>query len=125
MDPQKLKQLVNTFLQSETAYTQAKAQLSALQEVRTANKNAVLNYLKEVKYEKPLDMTTAEGVLSYRKSKSSGTLSRKLLATKVPEYFAANGIAKDPKEFIDWIWEQRPSEETWDISLKPENDSEQ
>lgn len=125
MDANKLKQLVKTFLEYEGAYSIAKQHLSEIQTMRNTSKNTILNYLKEVKYEKPLDMTTAEGVLSYRKSKSSGTLSRKLLATKVPEYFAANGITKDPKEFIDWIWEQRPSEETWDISLKPENDSEQ
>lgn len=123
MDAQKLKQLVNAFLQSETAYNDAKNQLATLNTVRQANKQAVLNYLKEVKYEKPLDMTTSEGVLSYRKNKTAGSLTRKLLATKVPEYFAANGIQTDPKEFIEWIWQQRPNEEHWDISLKPENDS--
>jgi Cys-tRNA synthase (O-phospho-L-seryl-tRNA:Cys-tRNA synthase) len=95
-------------------YIAADDQLRAATAARQQAKEAVLNAFGDRR--DTVVINTGDGKLTYGKVSSASSLSKKILDTAVPEFYAEHRLPGDPKEMIAHLWSKRPVTEKWDLT---------
>jgi hypothetical protein len=118
MDTQKLKGLMKTYLEKDNEYREHIKAAEPLKMQRDDAKDAVMQFFQESGFEENINMNTEEGVVQYRKSKSYGGITKKLLAESLDTYVKDKGMNVDVKDIINYVWGKRELNEKWELSRK-------
>jgi hypothetical protein len=122
MDTQKLKVLMKAYLDADNKYKEYMKDAEPLKIERDEAKDAVMQFFEESGMEQTINMNTEEGVVQYRKTKSYGGITKKLLVESLEDYIVQKRLQVDVKELISHIWAKREVNEKWDLSRKMETD---
>lgn len=118
MDTQKLKVLMKDYLDADNKYKEYMKGAEPLKMERDEAKDAVMQFFEENGMEQTINMNTEEGVVQYRKTKSYGGITKKLLVESLEEYISEKRLQIDIKDLIGHIWAKREVNEKWDLSRK-------
>jgi len=118
MDTQKLKVLMKEYLDADNKYKEYMKGAEPLKTERDDAKDAVMQFFEENGMEQSINLNTEEGIVQYRKTKSYGGITKKLLVESLEEFISEKRLQIDVKELIGHIWSKREVNEKWDLSRK-------
>jgi hypothetical protein len=118
MDTQKLKGLMKTYLEKDNEYREYMKSAEPLKMKRDDAKDAVMQFFQESGFDENINMNTEDGVVQYRKSKSYGGVTKKLLAESLDTYIKDKGMNVDVKDIINYVWGKREPVEKWELNRK-------
>lgn len=118
MDTQKLKILMKAYLDADNKYKEYMKGAEPLKVERDDAKDAVMQFFEEAGMDQSINMNTEEGIVQYRKAKSYGGITKKLLVESLEEFVSEKRLQVDVGELIKHIWNKREVNEKWELSRK-------
>lgn len=122
MDTQKLKVLMKAYLDADNKYKEYMKGAEPLKLERDDAKDAVMQFFEEAGMDQSINMNTEEGIVQYRKAKSYGGITKKLLVESLEEFVSEKHLQVDVGELIKHIWNKREVNEKWELSRKMEDE---
>lgn len=110
------------YLQKDNAYREFLKTGEHLKAEREIAKDAIMEFFQNNGVEENVNMNTEEGVVMYRKTKTYGGITKKLLSENIDQFVRSKNIDIDIKDLINYVWSKREVNEKWDISRKMEED---